>query len=131
MPNNGDAKVLQVLRRQAWKDRPVDLILAEGLLVPFEAKAPQPTADIHESAPSVLLRRIILPVVDVCNGSLSPFSRCQRYVALSPESASKSGRDWDEGRVPFSPVVERRRWHESRRQGYTNGQFPSEFELCR
>src|SRR5262249_25609614 len=50
VPHNADAQVLQVLRRQVRQDSVVDLILSECGLVPFEAKTPQPTLDVHEDA---------------------------------------------------------------------------------
>ena len=40
MPNCCDAKILQVLVRQARKNRLVYLVLAERRLITFEAKAP-------------------------------------------------------------------------------------------
>ena len=42
MPDNNDAKVPQVLRRQARQDLLRDLVFAERRLITFEAKAPQP-----------------------------------------------------------------------------------------
>ena len=48
MPNCCDAKLLQGLVRQARKNRIVYLVLAERRLILFEAKAPQPTAEVHE-----------------------------------------------------------------------------------
>ena len=50
-PSDRDAKVLQVLCRQARKDRLVYLILAERRLILSEAKAPQPDHDVHDGAP--------------------------------------------------------------------------------
>ena len=50
VPDCCDAKLLQGLVRQARKDRLVYLILAERRLVPFEAKAPQPTSEVHDDA---------------------------------------------------------------------------------
>jgi hypothetical protein len=47
VPERRDAKFLQVLSRQARKNRLVDLVLAECRLIPFEAKAPQPTPDVR------------------------------------------------------------------------------------
>ena len=41
----------KVLRHQA-RNRFVDLVLAEGRFIPFEAKAPQPTPDIHHGHPN-------------------------------------------------------------------------------
>jgi hypothetical protein len=45
----GDAKLLQGFVRQVRKDRLVDLILAEGRLVPFESQVPQPSSKVHDS----------------------------------------------------------------------------------
>ena len=39
--------ILQVLRRQVRKDGLIYFVLAECRLVPFKAKAPQPSTDIH------------------------------------------------------------------------------------
>ena len=50
MSGRCDAKLLQVLFRQAWKNRLVYLIFAECRLILFEAKAPQPTPDVHHRA---------------------------------------------------------------------------------
>src|SRR4029077_13625777 len=47
MSDKSDAKILQVLSRQPRQDRVVDLILAEGRLILFETKLPQPTSDVH------------------------------------------------------------------------------------
>src|SRR4029077_10590222 len=47
MSDKSDTKILQVLGRQPRQDRVVDLILAEGRLILFEAKLPQPTSDVH------------------------------------------------------------------------------------
>jgi hypothetical protein len=46
-----DAKLLQVLFRQALKNRLVYLILAENGLVLPEAQVPQPDHNVHERAP--------------------------------------------------------------------------------
>ena len=43
MPDDTDAKILQVLRRKVRQDRLVNLVLAEYRLILFEAEAPQPT----------------------------------------------------------------------------------------
>ena len=51
MSDKSDTKILQVLGRQARQDRVVDLILAEYRLILFEAKAPQPTSNVHDGAP--------------------------------------------------------------------------------
>ena len=50
MPDDADAKLLQVLRRQARKNRLVNLVLAERSLILSEAKAPQPDHDVHDGA---------------------------------------------------------------------------------
>src|SRR5215472_177795 len=44
------SKILQVLRRQSWQELLVDRVLAECRLILFEAKAPQPTSEVHEDA---------------------------------------------------------------------------------
>ena len=49
MPECRDAKLLQVLSRQVRQDRFVNLVLAEGPLVSFEAKAPQPGSEVHNA----------------------------------------------------------------------------------
>ena len=48
MTNRTDAKLLQVLRRQARKNRLVYLVFAERSLILSEAKAPQPDHDVHD-----------------------------------------------------------------------------------
>jgi len=58
LANNDDAKVFQVLRRQARQDRVVDLVLAECSLVLFEAQVPQPTSEVHDM-PELRLARMI------------------------------------------------------------------------
>ena len=50
MTNGADAKLLQVLVREAREDRLVYLILAEGRLVLPEAQAPQPDHNVHDGA---------------------------------------------------------------------------------
>src|SRR4029079_448360 len=47
MPDKSNTKILQVLRRQTRQDRVIDLVLAEGCLIMFEAKLPQPTSEVH------------------------------------------------------------------------------------
>src|SRR6516162_1213495 len=54
MPECRDAKLLQVLFRQARKNRLVYLILAEGSLVFPEAQAPQPDYNVHDRCPSIM-----------------------------------------------------------------------------
>ena len=46
-----DAKLLQVLLRQPWKNRLVNLVLAERSLILSKAKAPQPRHDIRWGRP--------------------------------------------------------------------------------
>jgi len=48
----GDAKLLQVLVRQARENRLVYIILAEDRLILPEAKAPQPDHNVHEGDPN-------------------------------------------------------------------------------
>ena len=50
MPQRRDAKLLQVFRRQARKNRLVNLIFAERSLILSKAKAPQPNHDVHVGA---------------------------------------------------------------------------------
>lgn len=45
-----DAKLLEVLRRQARQNLLIDLVLAERGLIPFETKAPQPFSEVHGGA---------------------------------------------------------------------------------
>ena len=51
-PSDGDAKLLEVLRRQVRQDRLVYLILAEDRLILPEAQAPQPDHNVHRGAPT-------------------------------------------------------------------------------
>jgi hypothetical protein len=44
--------ILQILRRQVRQDRLIDLVLAECRLILFEAKAPQPSFDVHNVDPN-------------------------------------------------------------------------------
>src|ERR1700732_3781939 len=53
VPECRNAKLLQVLFRQAWKNRLVYLILAECRLRLPEAQAPQPDHDVHDGAPKL------------------------------------------------------------------------------
>ena len=52
MSKRRDAKLLQVLVRQARENRLVYVILAEDRLVLAEAQAPQPDHDVHDGAPT-------------------------------------------------------------------------------
>ena len=47
MPESGNTKLLQVFSRQARQDPLLNLVLAEGPLVPFEAKTAQPDHNVH------------------------------------------------------------------------------------
>ncbi len=49
MPDDADAHILKVFRRQLRQNVLVDLVLAEYRLIPLEAEAPQPTAEVHVS----------------------------------------------------------------------------------
>jgi hypothetical protein len=53
VPKCCDAKLLQVLFRQARKNRLVYLILAEDRLILPEAQAPQPDHNVHDGAPTI------------------------------------------------------------------------------
>lgn len=50
MPDDADAQILQVFRRQVRQDRFVNLVTAERSLILSEAKAPQPNHDVHDGA---------------------------------------------------------------------------------
>jgi hypothetical protein len=63
VPDDANAQILQVLSRQARQDGFVDLVIAESRLIPFEAKAPQPTSEVHEAS---------LRLADVCVEVLPP-----------------------------------------------------------
>jgi hypothetical protein len=54
VPDDTDAQILQVLRRQVRQYRLIDLVFAESGLVPFKAKAPQPTVDVQVQSPGLL-----------------------------------------------------------------------------
>jgi hypothetical protein len=61
MTNRTDAKLFQVLVRQARKNRLVYLVLAECRLILPEAKAPQPGHDVHDDALLRSPRIMVLP----------------------------------------------------------------------
>src|SRR5262249_2354053 len=72
MPNRRDADLLQRVVGEARKNRFVYLVLAEGRLVTFEAEAPQPASEVHDT-PSRLSHIIVPPrerVQDGANGSV-------------------------------------------------------------
>jgi hypothetical protein len=50
VPDEANAQILQVLRRQVRQDRVVDRVLAERRLMLFETEAPQPTSEVHDGA---------------------------------------------------------------------------------
>src|SRR6516225_10934709 len=52
MPKCRDAKLLQVLVRQARKNSFVNLVFAERSLILCKAKAPQPNHDVHDGDPN-------------------------------------------------------------------------------
>ena len=54
MPESRDAKLLQVLLRQAREDPFVNLVLAERSLILSKAKAPQPDHDVHDGASTLV-----------------------------------------------------------------------------
>ena len=60
MTKRGDAKLLQVLVRQARENRLVYVVLAENGLILSEAKGPQPDHDVHEGENSGLPHIIVL-----------------------------------------------------------------------
>jgi hypothetical protein len=61
MSQRRDAKLLQLLVRQARENRLVYLVLAEYRLILSEAQAPQPDHDVHDDAPYSGLARIPAP----------------------------------------------------------------------
>src|SRR5262249_42238111 len=76
----GDAKLLQVLVRQARENRLVYVILAEDRLILPETKAPQPDHHIHDGDPNSGLPHIIVPpgegVQDWMKGYMSTVAPC-------------------------------------------------------
>src|SRR5215471_16745005 len=72
-----DAKLLQVLVRQARQDRLVYLILAECRLILSEAQAPQPDHDVHGGALNGLPAMIV-----------RPSRRVQRSLRAAPPTSS-------------------------------------------
>jgi CO/xanthine dehydrogenase Mo-binding subunit len=83
----GDAKLLQVLFRQARKNRLVYLVLAESRLVFFEAEAPQPTPDTWTASTSSPKRRC-LPYNSGANASRVTYMLC-RAVGDATEVVKK------------------------------------------
>src|SRR6516164_3362511 len=72
MPECCDAKLLQVLFRQARKNRLVYLILAECRLILPESQAPQPDHDVHGSAPKLAVAHMMIR----CKGRVYDGFRC-------------------------------------------------------
>jgi hypothetical protein len=60
MPECCDAKLLQVLFREARKNRLVYLVFAEYRLVLPEAQAPQPDHDVHNLRPQSVAAHIMV-----------------------------------------------------------------------
>jgi hypothetical protein len=50
MSNDGDAQILQVLRREAGKQLFRDSVLTQSGLVLLKTKAPQPACHVHDTA---------------------------------------------------------------------------------
>ena len=70
MPDGRDTKLLQVLSRQIREDGLINVVLAECPLVSFEAKAPQPSAEVHDNAqvPSRAYVGAVFRRREVCSG---------------------------------------------------------------
>jgi hypothetical protein len=56
VPDKIDAQIFQVLRRQVRQDGIVDGVVSEFRLILFEAKASQPTLDVHDWCLTALTR---------------------------------------------------------------------------
>ena len=74
VPERGDAKLLQVLRRQARKNRLVYLILAECRLILPEAQAPQPDHNVHDMSQSRVGGMMVAPKGGVQLGTVRPIT---------------------------------------------------------
>jgi hypothetical protein len=70
MPDGRDTKLLQVLSRQIREDRLINVVLAECPLVSFEAKVPQPSAEVHDNVqvPSRAYVGVVFGRREVCRG---------------------------------------------------------------
>ena len=85
-----DANFLQVLRREAREDPLVDLVVAECLLVFFEAQAPQPDNHVHDDAHNRWWRIIfwgsecVQGGVRVLRASQSPLGSNRNGRSLTP-----------------------------------------------
>jgi hypothetical protein len=92
VPDKADAHILKIFRRQLRQDFFVNLVVAECRFVLFEAKAPQPTSDIHngewpcsdgnlrEDSPRRLLSRLAETPSLMASFSLS--STESRYIGI-------------------------------------------------
>jgi hypothetical protein len=68
VPECCDAKLLQVLVRQARENRIVYLMLAKCRLILPEAEAPQPDHDVYDGCPSIMGGAHHLPGKRECPG---------------------------------------------------------------
>jgi hypothetical protein len=59
VPKRRDAKLLQVLVRQARENRLIYVILTECRLILPEAQAPQPDHNVHDGRPTIMVAHII------------------------------------------------------------------------
>ena len=87
VPERGDAKLLQVLVRQARKNRLVYLILAECRLILPEAQAPQPDHNVHDGAPQSGVAHIICRGSEGVQGGVGVLRASQ-----SPLRSNRNGR---------------------------------------
>ncbi len=47
MPDQGDAKILEIIGRQARQDRLVDLVISEGRRIALKTQILQPLRNVH------------------------------------------------------------------------------------
>ena len=92
MPKCRNAKLLQVLVRQARENRLVYVIIAEDPLILPEAKAPEPDHNVHDGDPNSGLPHIIVLLGEGVQDSLATLRRnLRRYSssqrALVPSTA--------------------------------------------
>jgi hypothetical protein len=86
MSDDADAKLLQVLRRQARENRLVYVILAERSLILSKAKAPQPNHDVHDDAPKRRNGYVLERVGLTCKAK-SYYYCWQKFIYLSSNTA--------------------------------------------
>ena len=91
MPQCCDAELLQVLFRQARKDRLVYLVLAECRLILPEAKAPQPDHNVHDMSQSGVAAIMVPPKPGVQSGTVRPSTMKRKHL---PATASASQVLW-------------------------------------